>query len=158
MDCTVSSAWKSFLPFTSYCAVVAQGRPLTNLPFSSARCRQRHRADARKSIPSQDPSRQAPTLKKIQGAAACLWIIYGVNVDATPVIAANLMLAAMAFYSSFAERSTWKQQWSARLNRQPGRSAISPAVEDSRPSGSRTAMVVSMYPPGGLTERASDVS
>ena len=33
----------------------------------------------------------------------------GVNIDATPVIVANLIVAAMAFYSSFAEQSTWKQ-------------------------------------------------
>jgi hypothetical protein len=62
-------------------------------------------------------SRQAAALKKIQAAAACIWIIYGVNIEAAPVIVANLIVAAMAFYSSLAERSTWKQQWSARLNR-----------------------------------------
>ena len=62
-------------------------------------------------------SRQAATLKKVQAAGACIWIIYGVNIEATPVIVANLVVGAMAFYSSLAERSTWKQQWSARLNR-----------------------------------------
>jgi heme O synthase-like polyprenyltransferase len=54
-------------------------------------------------------SRQAATLQKVQAAAACLWIIYGANIDAAPLIVANLIVAAMAFYSSLAERSTWKR-------------------------------------------------
>ena len=41
-------------------------------------------------------SRQATTFKRVQAAAACLWIIYGVNIDAAPVIVANLIVAAMA--------------------------------------------------------------
>ena len=54
-------------------------------------------------------SRQEARLRKIQGAAACLWIIYGVNVDATPVIVANIIVAAIAFCSSFAKRPAWKE-------------------------------------------------
>ena len=107
--------------------------------------------------PSAGPylSRQAATLKKIQGAAACLWIIYGVNIDATPVLVANLVVAAMAFYSS--ERSTWKQQWSARLNRQSGRDEMHHVAEKNPSSSSHTAMVVSIYPLGGVKERTSDL-
>jgi hypothetical protein len=100
-------------------------------------------------------SRQVATLKKIQGTTACLWIIYGVNIDATPVIVANLIVAAMAFYSS--ERSTWKQQWSARLNRQSGRGGMRHVAEQNRSGSSHTAMVVSIYPPGGVKERTSDL-
>jgi hypothetical protein len=102
-------------------------------------------------------SRQAATFKRVQAAAACLWIIYGVHIDATPVIVANLIVAAMAFYSSFAERSTWKQQWSARLSRQSGRGSMGHISENRRSAGSHTAMVVSTYLPGGVTERTSDL-
>jgi hypothetical protein len=102
-------------------------------------------------------SRQTATLKRVQAAAACLWIIYGVHIDAAPVIVTNLIVAAMAFYSSFAERSTWKQQWSARLSRQSGRGAMGHVSENNRSDRSHTAMVVSMYPPGGVTERTSDL-
>ncbi len=102
-------------------------------------------------------SRQAATLKRVQAAAACLWIIYGVNIDAAPVIVANLIVAAMALYSFLAERSTWKEQWSARLSRQVGRGKMGHVAEKSRSSGSHTAMVVSTYPPRGVTERTSDL-
>jgi hypothetical protein len=102
-------------------------------------------------------SRQAATLKRVQAAAACLWIIYGVNIDAAPVIVANLIVAAMALYWSLAERSTWKEPWSARLSRQVGRGEMGHVAEKSRSSGSHTTMVVSTYPPRGITERTSDL-
>jgi hypothetical protein len=102
-------------------------------------------------------SRQTVMLKRVQAAAACLWIIYGVNSGSTPVIVANLIVAAMAFYSSFAGKSTWKQQWSARLNRQSGQLSMGRVAEKNRTGDSHTAMVVSMYPPGGVKERTSDL-
>jgi hypothetical protein len=101
-------------------------------------------------------SRQAATLKRVQAAAACLWIIYGANIDAAPLIVANLIVAAMAFYSSLAEKSTWKEQWSARLSRQVGKGKMGHVSGNSHSSSSHTAMVVSMYPPRGVTERTSD--
>jgi hypothetical protein len=94
-------------------------------------------------------SRQGIVLKRVQAAAACLWIVYGVNSGSTPLIVANLIVAAMAFYSSFPERSRWKQQWSARLNRQSGRLEMDLVAEKSHSGDSHTAMVVSMYPPAG---------
>ena len=99
-------------------------------------------------------SRQEARLRKIQGAAACLWIIYGVNVDATPVIVANIIVAAMAFCSSFAKRPAWKEQWSVRLSRQSGRVETGHAGESRHPY---TAKVVPAKLPVRVTERASDL-
>ena len=41
------------------------------------------------------------TLRRIQALAALLWIGYGVLIHALPVIAANLVVAGVALYSSF---------------------------------------------------------
>ena len=41
------------------------------------------------------------TLRRVQAAAAVLWVIYGVLIHAFPVIVANLIVAGMALYSSF---------------------------------------------------------
>ena len=49
--------------------------------------------------------RRASTLTRIQAGAACLWIIYGVKIGAVPVVAANLIVAGAALYSSFRSRS-----------------------------------------------------
>jgi hypothetical protein len=49
--------------------------------------------------------RRASTLTKIQAAAACLWIIYGMKIGAAPVVVANLVVAGGALYSSFRGRS-----------------------------------------------------
>jgi hypothetical protein len=102
-------------------------------------------------------SRQEARLRKIQGAAACLWIIYGLNIDATPMIVANIIVAAMAFCSSFAARSAWKEQWSARLRRRSGQMEPSDVADRSHPNASYTAMVVPAKLPVGVTERASDL-
>ena len=47
--------------------------------------------------------RSPALLRRIQAAAACLWVIYGIMIGAKPVVAANLIVAAAAVYSSFAE-------------------------------------------------------
>lgn len=49
---------------------------------------------------------KASTLKKIQAVAACLWIVYGVKMGATPVIAANLIVGAAALLTSLRNRSS----------------------------------------------------
>ncbi len=49
--------------------------------------------------------RQPAALRRIQAAAACLWIAYGVALHAFPVIAANVIVAAAALVSS-ARRQT----------------------------------------------------
>ena len=45
--------------------------------------------------------RQPVVLRRIQAAAACLWVAYGLAIKAFPVVAANLIVAAAAVYSSF---------------------------------------------------------
>jgi hypothetical protein len=39
-------------------------------------------------------------LRKIQAAAACLWIVYGILLAAPPVIAANVIVAIAALWSA----------------------------------------------------------
>jgi hypothetical protein len=41
-------------------------------------------------------------LRRIQALAASLWVAYGVIIHATPVVVANLLVAAIAVYSSLA--------------------------------------------------------
>lgn len=50
------------------------------------------------------------TLTKIQAAAACLWIVYGMKIGAVPVIAANLIVAGAALYSSFRNRDAGPEE------------------------------------------------
>jgi hypothetical protein len=45
-------------------------------------------------------------LRRIQAAAACLWIAYGVAIHAAPVVAANAIVAAAALWSSASKRQT----------------------------------------------------
>jgi hypothetical protein len=54
--------------------------------------------------------RQPAALRKMQAAAACLWIIYGITIGAGPVVVANLMVAA-------------------RLNRHSGRNGMAQVPE-----------------------------
>ncbi len=49
--------------------------------------------------------RQPAALRRIQAAAACLWVAYGLAVRAFPVVAANLIVAAAALYSSRPRRN-----------------------------------------------------
>jgi len=102
-------------------------------------------------------SRQEARLRKIQGAAACLWIIYGVNVDETPVTVANIIVAVMAFCSSFARRPAWKEQWSARLRRRSEQVETGHIAEKNHPGALYTVKVVPANLPVGVTERASDL-
>jgi hypothetical protein len=44
--------------------------------------------------------RQPTALRRIQAAAACLWILYGLALHAYPVVIANLIVAVAALYSS----------------------------------------------------------
>ena len=45
--------------------------------------------------------RQPAALRRIQAVAACLWVAYGLAIGALPVVAANVIVAAAAIYSSF---------------------------------------------------------
>ena len=44
--------------------------------------------------------REAASLRRVQAAAAVLWVVYGVLIQAAPVIVANLIVAGVAFVSS----------------------------------------------------------
>jgi hypothetical protein len=50
--------------------------------------------------------RRPLTLRRIQAGAALLWVMYGIAIDAAPVVVANLIVAGAALYSSFAQRRT----------------------------------------------------
>ena len=45
--------------------------------------------------------RRPGMLRRIQALAALLWIGYGILIHALPVVVANLVVAAVALYSSF---------------------------------------------------------
>ena len=39
-------------------------------------------------------------LRRVQAGAAILWVVYGLMINAWPVVVANLLVASMALYSS----------------------------------------------------------
>jgi uncharacterized protein with PQ loop repeat len=43
-------------------------------------------------------------MRRVQALAATLWIVYGIAINAPPVIVANLVVAAVAIISSFQRR------------------------------------------------------
>jgi hypothetical protein len=44
------------------------------------------------------------TLRRVQAAAAVLWLVYGVVIHALPIIAANAVVAVVALWSTFTPR------------------------------------------------------
>jgi hypothetical protein len=46
-------------------------------------------------------SKSPVMLRRIQGLASCLWLTYGLVIHSVPMIVANLLVAVVAFYSSF---------------------------------------------------------
>ena len=48
--------------------------------------------------------KQADVLRRVQAGAAMLWVIYGLIIHAFPVVVANLVVATVALYSSYADR------------------------------------------------------
>lgn len=44
--------------------------------------------------------KQPIALRRVQAMAALLWVIYGVIIHALPVVVANVVVAAVAVYSS----------------------------------------------------------
>ena len=48
--------------------------------------------------------RSPVTLRRVQAAAAVLWVIYGVLIHALPVVVANAIVASVALYSSLSSR------------------------------------------------------
>jgi uncharacterized membrane protein len=49
--------------------------------------------------------KQPKILRGIQAGAALLWVVYGVLIQATPVIVANVVVAAVALVSSLNRRA-----------------------------------------------------
>ena len=49
--------------------------------------------------------RRPLTLRWIQAGAAFLWVVYGMAIDAAPVVVANLIVAGAALYSSFTRQA-----------------------------------------------------
>ena len=45
--------------------------------------------------------RRPTTLRRVQAAAAVLWIAYGLLIQAAPVVVANVIVAGAALWSSF---------------------------------------------------------
>lgn len=45
--------------------------------------------------------KDAGTLRRVQAGAALLWIAYGLAIQSGPVIASNVLVAAIAAYSSW---------------------------------------------------------
>jgi hypothetical protein len=44
--------------------------------------------------------KEAATLRRIQAAAASLWVLYGVAIHSAPVVVANLIVDIAAIYTS----------------------------------------------------------
>jgi hypothetical protein len=62
--------------------------------------------------------RRQAALRRIQAAAACLWIAYGVAIQARPVVIANVIVAAAALFSQ------WRNG-SGQRDSDPGRPGVS---------------------------------
>lgn len=50
-------------------------------------------------------TKQPASLRRVQGVAAGLWALYGVLINALPVIVANILVAGAAIASSFRKTS-----------------------------------------------------
>ena len=44
--------------------------------------------------------KEASTLRRIQAAAASLWVLYGILIHSAPVVVANLIVGVAAIYTS----------------------------------------------------------
>ena len=62
-------------------------------------------------------------LRRIQAAAACLWIVYGVAIHAWPVVIANLIVAAAAAATSGGPARTAELPSATSSSPAPGRAA-----------------------------------
>jgi len=46
--------------------------------------------------------RKPATLRRVQGVGALTWMVYGALIHSLPVVVANIIVASVAFWSSFA--------------------------------------------------------
>jgi uncharacterized protein with PQ loop repeat len=51
-------------------------------------------------------TKQSTTLRRVQGVAAGLWMLYGILIHAVPIIVANALVASVAIASSFRKPAT----------------------------------------------------
>ncbi len=49
-------------------------------------------------------------LRRVQAGAAVLWVVYGALIGAAPVVVANLIVAVVAIWSSFAGLSRARRE------------------------------------------------
>ena len=57
------------------------------------------------------------TLTKLQVAAACIWIVYGIKIGAVPVIGANLIVTGAALFSTLRNRYPKLEEETAQIVR-----------------------------------------
>jgi hypothetical protein len=50
--------------------------------------------------------KQPAALRRVQGVAALLWVVYGALIHAVPIVVANVVVAGVALWSSFARPAT----------------------------------------------------
>jgi hypothetical protein len=77
--------------------------------------------------------RKAETLTKIQAAAACLWIIYGLAIHAVPVVVTNLIVAGAALYYSFRRSRRRSRRESERMDESRWKNGGDPALRKIEP-------------------------
>jgi hypothetical protein len=73
------------------------------------------------------------TLKKIQAAAASLWIVYGIAIGAVPVVVANLIVAGAALYSSLRPLTTRADEPRTQIQNPALPAVAASMAEDFRP-------------------------
>ena len=83
--------------------------------------------------------RKPEALRRIQAFAALLWVAYGVAIGAMPVVAANVIVAALAIYSSVVRpRGAAPEPSPTKLDFQEDRACSRP--RDASPLSSSTSM------------------
>jgi uncharacterized protein with PQ loop repeat len=50
--------------------------------------------------------KQPATMRRVQALGAVFWLMYGILIHSAPVIVSNIIVAAVAIYSSLEGRST----------------------------------------------------
>jgi hypothetical protein len=63
--------------------------------------------------------KQAATLRRIQAAAASLWVLYGILIHSAPVVVANLIVGVAAIYTSLRLVLTKKASATGEVHRTP---------------------------------------
>ena len=75
-------------------------------------------------------SRQAARLRRVQGVAAFLWIVYGAAAGDVPLVMANFILIVPVLHLAFSRRPAWAEEWSARIKRQSTQNGLVRLIEE----------------------------